>query len=77
MEKFISILEVDEIDVQRECLYVLSNTTLYATSLQIETLFTKGLISSFSNILKFEDWKMVELALSGITNILDCDQRQS
>ena len=55
MEKFISILEVDEIDVQRECLYVLSNTTLYATSLQIETLFTKGLISSFSNILKFED----------------------
>ena len=75
MEKFISILEVDEIDVQRECLYVLSNTTLYATSLQIETLFTKGLISSFSNILKFEDEKMVELALSGITNILDCGQR--
>ena len=71
----VQLLQHDEVVVQNEAVWALSNTTASANAEQFKTLTEKGIIKALGSTLISKDVRMLAVALEGLDNILDCGQK--
>ena len=70
----LDLLNNDELDVKKEAVWMLSNSTTQATPQQIEQLVNLGLIEGLSFVLGFPDQKILIVALEGLQNVFEFER---
>ena len=62
----------DEIEIKKEAIWALSNTTSNATPSQFMDLVDRGMLKCLIESLKLNNLKILAVALEGIENVLKC-----
>lgn len=70
IDKLINILINDDIEIKKEAVWAVSNSTAGATFEQFIVLVQKGILKALSATLKMRDARILAVALEGIDNIL-------
>jgi len=70
IDKLITVLIHDDIDVKKEAIWALSNATQHALGHQLEQIVQKQGLTALSAMLSLNDPKVLVVAMEGIENIL-------
>jgi importin subunit alpha-1 len=70
IDKMINLLLNDDIEIKKEAVWAVSNTTAGATFEQFISLVQKGILKALSAVLKMKEARILAVALEGIENIL-------
>ena len=74
IDKLVNILLHDDVDVKKEAVWALSNSTQNAQPHQILEMVKRGILKALSEILKLNDNKSLIVAMEGIENVLKVGQ---
>lgn len=64
------MLQNDDIEIKKEAVWAVSNSTAAATFEQFVALVDKGILKALSSVLKMKEARILAVALEGIDNIL-------
>lgn len=70
IDKLINLLQNDDLEIKKEAVWAVSNSTAAATFEQFVTLVQKGILKALSSVLKMKEARILAVALEGIENIL-------
>jgi Armadillo/beta-catenin-like repeat len=74
IERMVQMVYNDSLEVQRECVWALSNTTACKNTDLIQILVDKDIIPALCSWLDKQDSKTLVIILEGIRNILQTGQ---
>jgi hypothetical protein len=69
------LLQNDDIEIKKEAVWAVSNSTAAATFEQFIALVQKGILKALSSVLKMKEARILAVALEGIENILKSGQK--
>ena len=72
IEKLILILTGDDLEVRKEAIWALSNTTQNASPQQFQYMAERNGVSALASVLDMNDSKSLIVAMEGLENLLKC-----
>lgn len=70
IDKLIYLLIHDDIEIKKEAVWAVSNSTAGASSEQFAALVDKGILKALCAVLTMKDPRILAVALEGIENVL-------